>query len=134
MVPATESPWTGVNMASLSVEPFVEPGSCLAGDICIRNPWPGIFQTIWGQSERLVDSSTRSIAGTRRAGTGATGPTSRVTALRGASHARGPAGTTFLATRCDAWIWRRSDDQPRVHHIPSGWHLVSSKRRPHPSR
>jgi hypothetical protein len=45
-----------VNMASLSVEPFVEPGSCLAGDICIRNPWPGIFQTIWGQSERLVDS------------------------------------------------------------------------------
>jgi hypothetical protein len=25
-----------VNMASLSVEPFVEPGSCLAGDICIR--------------------------------------------------------------------------------------------------
>jgi acyl-coenzyme A synthetase/AMP-(fatty) acid ligase len=43
-------------MASLSVEPFVEPGSCLAGDIRIRNPWPGIVQTIWGQSERLVDS------------------------------------------------------------------------------
>jgi acetyl-CoA synthetase len=27
----------------------VEPGSGRAGNICIRNPWPGIFQTIWGQ-------------------------------------------------------------------------------------
>ncbi|HCU93891.1 MAG TPA: acetyl-coenzyme A synthetase, partial [Actinobacteria bacterium] len=26
-----------------------------AGNICIRNPWPGIFQTIWGQPERFVD-------------------------------------------------------------------------------
>ena len=26
----------------------VEAGSGRAGNICIRNPWPGIFQTIWG--------------------------------------------------------------------------------------
>jgi acetyl-CoA synthetase len=34
----------------------VEPGSNRAGNICIRNPWPGIFQTIWGQPERFVDT------------------------------------------------------------------------------
>jgi acetyl-CoA synthetase len=33
----------------------VEAGSGRAGNICIRNPWPGIFQTIWGQDERFVD-------------------------------------------------------------------------------
>src|ERR1019366_4055828 len=27
-----------------------------AGNICIRNPWPGIFQTVWGQPERFVDT------------------------------------------------------------------------------
>lgn len=32
----------------------VEAGSGRAGNICIRNPWPGIFQTIWGQRERYV--------------------------------------------------------------------------------
>jgi acetyl-CoA synthetase len=32
----------------------VEAGSGTAGNICIRNPWPGIFQTIWGQPERFV--------------------------------------------------------------------------------
>lgn len=32
----------------------VEAGSGLAGNICIRNPWPGIFQTIWGDPERFV--------------------------------------------------------------------------------
>jgi acetyl-CoA synthetase len=25
-----------------------------AGNICIRNPWPGIMQTIWGQPERFL--------------------------------------------------------------------------------
>jgi len=25
-----------------------------AGNICIRNPWPGIFETIWGQPDRFV--------------------------------------------------------------------------------
>jgi acetyl-CoA synthetase len=34
----------------------VEAGSGRAGNICIRNPWPGIFQTIWGQPERFVET------------------------------------------------------------------------------
>jgi acetyl-CoA synthetase len=34
----------------------VEAGSGRAGNICIRNPWPGIFQTIYGQPERFVDT------------------------------------------------------------------------------
>ena len=32
----------------------VMAGSQRAGNICIRNPWPGIFQTIWGDPERFV--------------------------------------------------------------------------------
>jgi acetyl-CoA synthetase len=32
----------------------VEAGSGRAGNICIRNPWPGIFQTVWGQPELFV--------------------------------------------------------------------------------
>ncbi len=31
-------------------------GSGKAGNICIRNPWPGTFQTIWGQPERYVQT------------------------------------------------------------------------------
>jgi acetyl-CoA synthetase len=34
----------------------VPAGSGKAGNICIRNPWPGIFQTVWGQPERFVDT------------------------------------------------------------------------------
>ena len=34
----------------------VETGSGKAGNICIRNPWPGIMETIWGQDERFVDT------------------------------------------------------------------------------
>jgi acetyl-CoA synthetase len=34
----------------------VSAGSGRAGNMCIRNPWPGIFQTIWGQPERFVDT------------------------------------------------------------------------------
>jgi acetyl-CoA synthetase len=34
----------------------VPKGSDKAGNICIRNPWPGIFQTIWGQPERFVET------------------------------------------------------------------------------
>ena len=31
------------------------PAGCgAAGNICIRNPWPGIMQTIWGDNERFV--------------------------------------------------------------------------------
>jgi acetyl-CoA synthetase len=32
----------------------VVPGAGLAGNICIRNPWPGIMQTIWGDPQRFV--------------------------------------------------------------------------------
>ncbi len=33
----------------------VPAGSGKAGNICIRNPWPGIMQTIWGDRERFVN-------------------------------------------------------------------------------
>ncbi len=32
----------------------VGAGSGRAGNICIRNPWPGIIQTIWGDRDRFV--------------------------------------------------------------------------------
>ncbi|MBW2041317.1 MAG: acetate--CoA ligase [Deltaproteobacteria bacterium] len=32
----------------------VEPGTGKAGNICIQNPWPGAFQTIWGDRDRYV--------------------------------------------------------------------------------
>ena len=32
----------------------VKAGSGKAGNICIRNPWPGIMQTIWGDPDRYV--------------------------------------------------------------------------------
>jgi acetyl-CoA synthetase len=32
----------------------VKAGSGKAGNICIRNPWPGIMQTVWGDRERFV--------------------------------------------------------------------------------
>lgn len=34
----------------------LEAGSGKAGNICIRNPWPGAFQTIWGDRDRFVDT------------------------------------------------------------------------------
>jgi acetyl-CoA synthetase len=34
----------------------LEAGAGRAGNICIRNPWPGIFQTIWGDPERFVQT------------------------------------------------------------------------------
>ena len=34
-------------------------GSGKAGNICIRNPWPGGFQTIWGDRERFVSTYYR---------------------------------------------------------------------------
>jgi acetyl-CoA synthetase len=34
----------------------VPAGSGKAGNICIRNPWPGIFQTIWGDPDRFVQT------------------------------------------------------------------------------
>jgi acetyl-CoA synthetase len=32
----------------------VPAGSGVAGNICIRNPWPGIMQTVWGDPDRFV--------------------------------------------------------------------------------
>jgi acetyl-CoA synthetase len=37
----------------------VEAGSGIAGNICIRNPWPGAFQTIWGDRDRFVETYYR---------------------------------------------------------------------------
>ncbi|MBV8352715.1 MAG: acetate--CoA ligase, partial [Verrucomicrobia bacterium] len=37
----------------------VPAGSGRAGNICIRNPWPGIFQTIWGDPQRYLDTYYR---------------------------------------------------------------------------
>src|SRR5499427_895016 len=37
----------------------VAAGSGKAGNICIRNPWPGIMQTIWGYRERFVNQYYR---------------------------------------------------------------------------
>jgi acetyl-CoA synthetase len=34
----------------------IPPGTGRAGNICIRNPWPGIFQTIWGDPDRFVQT------------------------------------------------------------------------------
>jgi acetyl-CoA synthetase len=36
-------------------EKEVKAGSGSAGNICIRNPWPGIMQTIWGSDDRFVN-------------------------------------------------------------------------------
>jgi len=33
---------------------IVPAGSGKAGNICIQNPWPGMFQTIWGDRDRFV--------------------------------------------------------------------------------
>ena len=37
----------------------VESGSGKGGNICIRNPWPGFMQTIWGDPDRFVDTYFR---------------------------------------------------------------------------
>jgi acetyl-CoA synthetase len=34
----------------------IPAGSGKAGNICIRNPWPGAFQTIWGDRDRYVQT------------------------------------------------------------------------------
>jgi acetyl-CoA synthetase len=33
----------------------IPKGAGKAGNICIRNPWPGIFQTVWGDPDRFVN-------------------------------------------------------------------------------
>jgi acetyl-CoA synthetase len=34
----------------------IPPGTAKAGNMCIRAPWPGGFQTIWGDHQRFVDT------------------------------------------------------------------------------
>lgn len=34
----------------------IPAGSAKAGNICIRNPWPGITQGIWGDPERFIET------------------------------------------------------------------------------
>jgi acetyl-CoA synthetase len=34
----------------------VPAGAGKAGNICIQNPWPGMFQTIWGDRDRFVET------------------------------------------------------------------------------
>jgi acetyl-CoA synthetase len=47
----------GIQLAILDEEGNEIPqGSGKAGNIIVRAPWPGIFETIWGQPERFVDT------------------------------------------------------------------------------
>ncbi len=34
----------------------IAAGSGRAGNLCIRNPWPGIMQTVWGNDQRFIDT------------------------------------------------------------------------------
>ncbi len=34
----------------------IKPGAGKAGNICIKNPWPGAFQTVWGDRDRYVET------------------------------------------------------------------------------
>ncbi|MBM9520159.1 acetate--CoA ligase [Desulforhopalus vacuolatus] len=34
---------------------MLEPGCGKAGNVCIRNPWPGCMQVVWGNRERFVN-------------------------------------------------------------------------------
>lgn len=34
----------------------IPPGANKAGNICIQNPWPGAFQTVWGDRDRYVEN------------------------------------------------------------------------------
>jgi acetyl-CoA synthetase len=34
----------------------IKPGEGKAGNICIKNPWPGQFQTVWGDRDRYVET------------------------------------------------------------------------------
>ena len=58
----------------------VPAGSGKAGNIVIRNPWPGVFQTIWGQPERFVSTYYAKTTTIRSPPTGTTGRTSPATA------------------------------------------------------
>ncbi len=56
MKPGSAGPGVpGIHPVILDEEGKLIPGGTgRAGNICIRNPWPGAFQTIWGDRERYV--------------------------------------------------------------------------------
>ena len=39
----------------------IPPGSNRAGNICVRNPWPGLMQTIWGDPEKFKRQVLREV-------------------------------------------------------------------------
>ena len=96
----------------------VEAGSGKAGNICIRNPWPGIFQTIWGQPDRFVKTYYERYCTTRTAPTGTTGPTSLAT-----GRCRRP-----MATSASSAVSMMSSTSPGTGSAPR-----NSNRRPSPS-
>jgi acetyl-CoA synthetase len=58
MKPGSAGPGVpGIHPVILDEEGKVIPkGAGKAGNICIQNPWPGSFQTIWGDRDRYVDT------------------------------------------------------------------------------
>ena len=56
MKPGSAGPgMPGIHPIIYDEEGNVLPAGCgKAGNICIQNPWPGMFQTIWGNRERFV--------------------------------------------------------------------------------
>jgi acetyl-CoA synthetase len=58
MKPGSAGPGVpGIHSIVYDEEGKVVPrGSGVAGNICIQNPWPGQFQTIWGDRERYVST------------------------------------------------------------------------------
>ena len=91
------------------------PGSGKAGNICIRNPWPGIFQTIWGDRDRFVQAVLLEVLQeSARARTGTIGRTSRPTERcwpPTATSASWAAWTTSSTWPAIAWE-RRSSSRP----------------------
>ena len=58
MKPGSAGPgMPGIHPITYDDEGNVVPrGAGKAGNICIQNPWPGMFQTIWGDRQRFVDT------------------------------------------------------------------------------
>jgi acetyl-CoA synthetase len=58
MKPGSAGPgMPGIHPITYDDEGNVVPrGVGKAGNICIQNPWPGMFQTIWGDRQRFVDT------------------------------------------------------------------------------
>ncbi|MEM7112932.1 MAG: acetate--CoA ligase [Chloroflexota bacterium] len=58
MKPGSAGPaMPGIHPAILDEDgEVIEPGSGIAGNIVIQNPWPGAFQTVWGDRDRYVEN------------------------------------------------------------------------------